>query len=65
MPEIIKTNVANVFLSTKSPFEFVHSRCGFTKVILYSKSWCEMFLLKHPIWCGEVNKCLSQVQNLC
>ena len=37
--EIFKTDVLIRFLSTKSSFEF-------TKVILKSKSWCEMFVLK-------------------
>ena len=31
---------------TKSPFEFVFSCCELTKVILLSKSWCEMMALK-------------------
>ena len=44
--EIFKINVANRFLSTKSPFEIMFLRCEFTKVILYSKSWCEIFVLK-------------------
>ena len=30
---------------TKSPFEFVFLFCEFTKVIVWSKSWCEMFVL--------------------
>ena len=29
-------------MSTKSPFEF-----EFTKIIMQSKGWCEMFVLKH------------------
>ena len=33
-------------LSTKSPFEFVFECCEFTKVIVQSKSWCDMFVLK-------------------
>ena len=43
---IFKTNVENRFLSTKLPFEFVFSCCEFTKVSLWSKDWCEMFVLK-------------------
>ena len=33
-------------MSTKSPLEFVFKCCEFTKAILYSKSWCEMLVLK-------------------
>ena len=46
IPEILKSNVANRFLSTKSPFESVFSSCEFTKVIMQSKSWCKIFVLK-------------------
>ena len=46
LPEIFETNVSNRFLSTKSPLKFVFSRCEFTKVMLKSKGWCEMFVLK-------------------
>jgi len=35
-------NLLKPVLSTKSPFEFVFSRCEFPKVILYYKSFCEM-----------------------
>ena len=35
--------------STKSPSEFVFMCCEFTKVILYSKDWCEMFVLKFSV----------------
>jgi hypothetical protein len=41
-----KPNFSNRFSSTKSPFEFAFSHCEFTKVLLQSKSWCEMFVLK-------------------
>ena len=41
-----KMNMQNRFLNTKSSFELVCSCCEFTKVILWSKSWCEMFILK-------------------
>ena len=44
------TNIHNVRLNpvfdTKSPFEFVFSCCESTKVILQSKSWSEMVVLK-------------------
>ena len=33
-------------MRTKSPFIFVFSCCDFTDVILWSKSWCEMFVIK-------------------
>ena len=46
IPEIFRTNVLNRFLGTKSPFEFVFSRCEFTKVIVQSKSWVEMFVIE-------------------
>ena len=46
MPEIFKTNYQNRFLNTKLPFEFVFLHCEFAKVILYSKSWCKIFILK-------------------
>ena len=46
LPETFKTNVSNRFLSTKSPFEFVFLCCEFKKVIVQSKSWCEMFVFK-------------------
>ena len=36
-PEILKTNVSNQFLSTKSPFEFVFSSCECTKFIFIVK----------------------------
>ena len=42
--EIFKMNVSNHFLSTKSSYKLVLSRCEFTKVILKSKSWCKIFL---------------------
>ena len=51
MPEIVKTTVINRVLSTKSPYEFEFFCCEFTKVILYSKSWCEMYVLKHSDIC--------------
>ena len=35
-----------IIISTKSPFEFVFQCCEFIKVIVYSKGWCEMFVLK-------------------
>ena len=37
-------------LSTESPFEFVFSCCEFTKVILKSKSLCEMLVLKFLVY---------------
>ena len=42
----LKQTFKNKFLSTKSPIEIEFSRCEFTKVILLSKSRCEMFVLK-------------------
>ena len=33
-------------MSTKLPIEFVFKFCEFTKVILWSKNWCELFVLK-------------------
>ena len=45
--EIFKISISNRLLSTKSPFEFLFLNWEFTKVILWSKSWCEMFVLKH------------------
>ena len=38
IPEIFKTNGSTRFLKTKSPFEFVFSRCAFTKVISSQKA---------------------------
>ena len=52
IPELFKNNVSTRFLSTKSSFEFVLQCCEFTKVILQSKSWCKMYVLK-----------LSSIQN--
>ena len=53
IPEIFKTNVLNLFLSTKSLLEFMFQCCEVTKVIIQSKSSCEMFVL-----------CLSSIQTL-
>ena len=44
--EILKTNILNQFLSTTSPVKIVFSSSEFTEVFLYSKSLCEMFVLK-------------------
>ena len=44
--EIFKTNVSNRVLSTKSPFKLMFLSCEFTKVILESKHWREIFVLK-------------------
>ena len=46
IPAISQLNVSNRFLSTKSIFEFVFSWYEFTKVVLQSKSCCEMFVSK-------------------
>ena len=47
IPEIFKINVSNRFLSKKSSFEIVFFSFEFSKkVILNSKSWCEMFVSK-------------------
>ena len=46
IPEFLKTNIENRYLSSKSPSEFVFLCCWFTKVIMQSKSWFEMFVLK-------------------
>ena len=47
IPETFKYNkrLKSVF-EYKLPFAFVFLGCEFTKVIVYSKSWCEMFELK-------------------
>ena len=49
MPKYIwrhEYEIGNLFLSTKSPFEFVSYRCEFTKVILQSKSVKCLYVLK-------------------
>ena len=38
IPEILKTNFSNRFLSRKSSFEFVFSSCEFTKVFCSKKA---------------------------
>ena len=58
--EIFKTNVSTHFFSTKSALEFVLTRCEFTKVILQSRSWCEMFVLKLS---GKYQRCFVQFQH--
>ena len=47
IPEIFRMNISNRFLTTRSLLNlYIFLRCEFTRVILQSKGWFEMFVLE-------------------